>query len=326
MMQSLKTGKGEAIKERKLAEAALRKWTDELDAPAKKETPTFRQIYEKFIEAKGGKKEKTKKNYRHHFKTVETLAPKIPAMPVDAIRPGHFAPMLGRLESEWRAWSYNALTLFIKQIFDFAMDDEFIEKNPYDRLPTKRKKLENEPARVPTVEQCERIVEDIRGQESAKADASADMAAFLHLAALGEAEAQWLTWSDIDFGEGVMRCKRIKTGSHFNVPIFPHLRQFLADLQGRQGHPAAETKLFKFKTIKQSLYNACRRLQMPAYSPRDFRKARIVDLLRKGITPETLSKWQGHRDNGVLIRRTYSWVVDDGFKQYERAQIALLGT
>jgi integrase len=185
--------------------------------------------------------------------------------------------------------------------------------------------LENEPAEVPTVEQCERIVENIRQQEFAKgAEDSADMAAFLHLAALGEAEAQWLTWGNVDFEGAVMRCKRIKTGAYFNVPIFPHLMPFLVDLYQRQDQQGAGERLFKFKSVKQAIYNACKRLGMPAYSPRDFRKARIVDLLRKGITPEMLSKWQGHKDNGVLIRRTYSWVIDDGHKQYERAQLALL--
>jgi integrase len=121
-----------------------------------------------------------------------------------------------------------------------------------------------------------------------------------------------------------MQCKRVKTGRYFEVPIYPHLRPHLEDMYTRQGKPEASVKVFKVRSIKKALFNACTRLGFRAYSPRDLRKARIVDLLRKGITPEILSRWQGHKDNGVLIRRTYSWVIDDGFKQYEREQLALL--
>jgi len=323
--KALRTDKGEKITDRKLAESALRKWLDYLVAPVTVQAPTFEEIYGLFLAAKKGKAETTVEKYEFHFKTIKELAPALPAMPVDKIKPSDFNGFLGKLEKQWMPRSYNALTTFIKQVFDLAINDDVIDKNPYDKLATKRVTVKDAPAEVPTIEQCEKIVEHIRGQEFADTkDVSADLCAFLHLAALGEAEANWLTWGNIDFEKGVMQCKRIKTGAYFEVPILPHSKPFLLDLQKRQGNPAPDVKVFNVKSIKQSLYNACKRLQFPAYSPRDLRKARIVDLLRKGIDPSVLAKWQGHKDNGVLIRRTYSWVIDDGFKQYEAKQIALL--
>jgi len=91
----------------------------------------------------------------------------------------------------------------------------------------------------------------------------------------------------------------------------------------RQGQPKAGP-LFSILSPKQALYNACRRLGYEDYSPIDFRKARITWLLRKGIPAELIAKWQGHKDNGVLIRKTYSWVISEADNDYEEAQLAKL--
>ncbi len=92
-------------------------------------------------------------------------------------------------------------------------------------------------------------------------------------------------------------------------------------LHERQGTPAAGV-LFSILSPKQALYNACNRLEFPAYSPIDFRKARITWFLRKGVAAEAIAKWQGHRDNGVLIRRTYAWVISDSDNAYEQEQLS----
>jgi len=323
--KALRTGNGDKITDRKLAEAALRNWIDSLDAPEAKDMPTFRELYEMFLKAKGGKAGSTHKSYTFRFKTIETEAPAIMDMPIDKIKPSDFAQMLGKLEKSWMPRTFNALTLFIKMMFDLAIQDELIEKNPYTRLSTKRLRLKDKPAEVPTIEQCEAIARSIREQEfSDTAEDSADKVSFLHLAALGEAEADFLIWNDVKFEDGFMQCKRIKTGAYFPVPLYPDLRDFMLNLYVRQGEPDPEEKIFKIRSIKKGLSNACKRLGLKQYSPRDLRKARIVWMLRRDIKPETLARWQGHKDNGVLIRRTYSWVLDDDLKNYEKTQIALL--
>lgn len=47
-------------------------------------------------------------------------------------------------------------------------------------------------------------------------------------------------------------------------------------------------------------------------------------MLRKGIPAEVIDIWQGHKDNGVLIRKTYSWVITEADQKYEREQLAKL--
>jgi adenine-specific DNA-methyltransferase len=115
----------------------------------------------------------------------------------------------------------------------------------------------------------------------------------------------------------------LKLGLDLCVPIYDHLKPFLLDLHERQGTPASGP-LFSILSPKQALYNACTRLAFPAYSPIDFRKARITWFLRKSVAAEAIAKWQGHRDNGVLIRRTYSWVISDSDNAYEQEQLSKL--
>ncbi|MEI9898699.1 MAG: hypothetical protein WDN28_33775 [Chthoniobacter sp.] len=47
-------------------------------------------------------------------------------------------------------------------------------------------------------------------------------------------------------------------------------------------------------------------------------------MLRKGADVEFIAKAQGHKDNGILIRRTYAWVITSLDKHYENQQLAKL--
>lgn len=323
--KALTTENGVRISDRKIAEKALREWVDNFGKPAKVAPPTLGELFTRFVEMKKGKANSTLKKYDWVLSKFEKGGADFLKTPVDLIKPSELSTFLSKYEKEMKPTTYNELTLTIKQVFDVALMDSIIPANPYSLLPNKRLKNHRKPADVPTIEQCEAIVESIRTQEYADTrEESADKCEFLHLAALGEAEANYLTWKNVDFENERINAKRIKTGVHFSVPIYPHLKPFLIKLYENQGRPTPETPIFKIKTIKQSLYNACKRLKMTAYSPIDFRKARIVWMIRKGVTVETLAKWQGHNDNGVLIRNTYSWVLDGGQAQFEQEQLAKL--
>ncbi|MFO1441615.1 MAG: hypothetical protein U1F81_25080 [Verrucomicrobiaceae bacterium] len=36
----------------------------------------------------------------------------------------------------------------------------------------------------------------------------------------------------------------------------------------------------------------------------------IIEALKKGIAVKRISRWQGHKDGGVLILKTYSEVIE----------------
>ena len=312
--------------DRKIAERELKKWIESLTAPkAVSEVPTLGDLYAQFLELKKGQKDGTKKSYTWMKRTFETGdgGKALWGTHVNEIKASALGTFFAPYQKKFKPNTYNSFTLLVKQLFDVALMDEIIDKNPYDFIPNNRQKVSNKPDEVPTVEQCEIIAASIRSQPFADTrDKSADMCEFLHMAALGEAEAIRLRWRDVDFTRKRLYIQqRVKTGSYFEVPMLPYLFKFMADLHERQGKPRGEQTVFRVKSIKQALYSACKRLKLPAYSPRDLRKARITHLLRQGVPVEIIAGWQGHKDNGVLIRRTYSNVTDDGKRAYEQSII-----
>ena len=57
---------------------------------------------------------------------------------------------------------------------------------------------------------------------------------------------------------------------------------------------------------KKALDAACKRLNLPHFSPRSLRRCFITRAIEKGVDFKTIASWQGHRDGGVLIAKTYS--------------------
>jgi integrase len=162
--------------------------------------------------------------------------------------------------------------------------------------------------RTPTFEQFQRIIESIRSQEfnGHDADESADFVEFVGLAGLGQAEASALTWPDIDWQREQIITFRHKTKSGFAIPLYPQLRPLLEKRHAQRS--PGDDRVFKIKDAKRAIAAACKRLGFPAFSHRSFRRMFIVRAIERGVDVKVIAEWQGHKDGGTLILRTYSHV------------------
>lgn len=322
--KALVTENGQNITDRKIAESALREWMDELTNPTTEAKITFAELFQRYEKTADGLAAATKKKIQWVKDSFKRHWPEVFPMQVVAIKPSDVATFFAACAS-LAPRSYNDLSRITMNLFRLAVDDGILKHSPFDKVQAKRKKVVSAPDEVPTIEQCEKIVAHVRGQEFADtAEQTGDFLELIHRTALGTAEVIYLQWRNVDWAEGVLRIRRRKTGEHFIVPIYPYLRPFLAELYERQGKPPGSHYLVSIKSPKKALYNACRRMKLPPYSPRDLRKARITWMIRKGVPHEWVANWQGHRDGGVLIRRTYSYVKTDADKTYEQQQLAKL--
>jgi len=192
----------------------------------------------------------------------------------------------------------------IKEVLALAVRDRIIPASPATHLRSAKRE---KPIRLtPTFEQFKAIIADVRAQVfNADAQNSADFLEFLGLAGLGQAEAGSLTRSDVDLEAGRIITFRHKTSTGFAIPIFPQVRSLLERLcKGKSnGH-----RLFRISDAKKALAGACRRLQMPPFSPRSLRRMFITRAIERGIDVKVISEWQGHKDGGKLILDTYSHV------------------
>jgi integrase len=323
----LRSEHGEAISDRKLAERRLRAWIEGLESPGATLAGgplTLDALVSKYRQTMAGLKPKTRVNIEWVIKTLEKhwhLGMKIQ---VREIKVSDVDVFLAKF-SDWKASSYNTFTLYLSQLFRLAVNDGTIKFNPLEKCAHPRKRIKKEPRQIPSVEQFQDIVAFIRDQRfTDHAEDSADLAQFLGLAGLGEAEANSLHWKDLDLSKSHFKVKRHKTEKYFDVPFYPKLRTFLTELRKRQNHPDAGEKVFRVSSCRQSLTTACKKLGFAHYSPRAIRCCAIVSQLRAGVGVKLVSKWQGHSDGGALILNTYSEIISESDREFETKELAKL--
>jgi integrase len=205
--------------------------------------------------------------------------------------------------------SVNLLISVARRFFDLAVADMVIDRSPVEGL--KYAKRANPIRLTPTEEQFRAIVADIRAQLSNGhgADDSADFVELAGVLGLGQAELSGIRRQDIDLDAGIIRVFRQKTSQQFTIPIFPDARPIierrLADLPEEP-----DTRLLPQDNCKKALEGACGRLKLPHFTPRSLRRYHITRALRAGIDAPTVAGWQGHRDGGALLLKTYQAEVN----------------
>lgn len=242
---------------------------------------------------------------------------------VRKILPSDISKFVSALKLEPR--SNNLFYQTLKGIFEEGVINAYLDKNPMEAL---RKALRKTTARtlphVPTKEDFQAILKTIREQKfSDTAKASGDLVEFLGTAALGAAEAANVDWRDIDFAAEKMRIQRRKTKVYFDVPLYPDLKPLLERLHKEANEPKSG-RVFKVANPKVAIGTACKSLKLPNYTARNFRQMGIVDLLRAKLDYKLVSKYQGHRDGGMLIITTYSEVISKSDTDYEQEQLRRL--
>jgi integrase len=202
--------------------------------------------------------------------------------------------------------SRNIYVQCLKEVFDVALRDRVIVASPAQHL--KYAKRDTPIRRTPTFEQFNAIVESIRSQEfnGHDADESADFVEFIGLAGLGQAEASALAWDDIDWKREQIITFRHKTKSGFAIPLYPQLRPLL-ERRHSQRLPD-DDRVFAIKDAKRAIAAACKRLKLPAFSHRSFRRMFVTRAIERGVDVKVIAEWQGHKDGGKLILEAYSHV------------------
>ena len=133
------------------------------------------------------------------------------------MRPRAWVGLVGKNK---RPSTRNQYRAFVRALFDFAVSDAVIVKNPFDPKIIRTAKREPVTRLIPSPQEFEQIIAEIRqpswtlekgkrgGQRPMYQHDSADFAEFLGRAGVGQAEAGSLTWADIDEEREVMSFSR----------------------------------------------------------------------------------------------------------------------
>ena len=225
-------------------------------------------------------------------------------LPLRMVKPSQIEAWLATHYGDKSASYYNSALTLVRSALDMAVRDRIITDNPAGSLRYRKRK---QPIRdTPTFEQFQQIVANIREQKfNCDAEQSADFVEFLGLAGLGQAEAASIKRKDIDFEAGRIICYRHKMEVGFAIPIYPQLHPLVEKLCAGK---ANGDHLFSINEARKALANACKRLGFPNFTHRSLRRMFITRAIELGVDVKVIADWQGHRDGGMLILRTYSHV------------------
>jgi integrase len=225
-------------------------------------------------------------------------------LPLRELKPTQIKTWLATHYGHKSASYYNSALMLIRDALETAVRDRAIVENPAKELKYRKRKM---PIRLtPTFEQFKQIVSEIRSQKfNQVVEQSGDFIEFLGLAGLGTAEAAALTPANVDFDAGHIIAYRQKTSTGFAVPIFPQLKPLLEKLCNGKAH---NERLFQINDARKALTNACVRLGLPHFTARSLRRMFVSRCIELGVDIKTIALWQGHRDGGLLILKTYSHV------------------
>jgi integrase len=266
---------------------------------------SFGAVLDKYEQTIGGLSASSQKDKRAIIGKLKATWFGIDALPLRLIKPSDVSAWLSRHCGDKSASYHNSVLTLIRDALDLAVHDRVIADSPAAHLKYRKRDV---PIRLtPSFEEFQAIVANIRTQKRLKrqAEESADFVEFLGLAGLGQAETRSITRADVDLVAGRITTFRHKTRQGFVVPVFPQLRPLLEKLCAGKGHG---DRLFKHDDAAKALANACKRLNLPAYSHRALRRMFITRAIEKGVDVKVIAEWQGHKDGGKLILQTYSHI------------------
>ncbi|MSU64158.1 MAG: hypothetical protein EXS31_17495 [Pedosphaera sp.] len=259
------------------------------------------RLYEESLEKFDGKTRASRKSFikqlratwKHGFDVL-----------VRDITPAQVELWLAPHRQRMKKVSFNEYIRVVKHLFQLALASKVIAESPASGIKSLRK--EDPERHTPTAEQVQAILSHIRrNQYSDHAQDTADLVEFMALAGVGMAECDTLRGEHIDLENGRIALHRSKTDTAFTIPVFPQVKPFLDRLKA-SGRIAVGKPVFKVRDPKKALIAACTRLKYPNFSSRSLRRHFITRCVELGIDFKTIAAWQGHRDGGVLIAKTYS--------------------
>jgi len=279
---------------------------------------TLHAIIEEYKKVMGCSRE-TRKYKEAYLKELKEYFPA--SMKVRNIKATELDLFIAGYEERLANSTINKVITVVRDVFRYAIKDKAIAVSPADAIEWKDTKSTKKRLK-PSWEEFTAIVDHIRSQKYADTSGeSADLVEFMGLAGVGLGECAGLSWGDINFRTGIITIIRKKTGYEFTIPIYPQARVLLERMNEEREEPhLPKDPVFKVKNPKKALEAACKRLKLPEYTTRAFRRMFITRGLELGIDPQTLAKWQGHRDGGKLILDTYGSVS----QKHQNAMAALL--
>jgi len=199
----------------------------------------------------------------------------------------------------------------MRAVLDYAVKAGLMLSNPAKDI--KRKRILQAKVEVPTRDQFKRLIATIkasdgRADSQVRAKGGADLVELLAYSGCRIAEANALTWADVNFEKKTLTVSGGATGTKNHefrvIPMNGALYSLLTRLNAERA-PVRSDYLSLHASAKKCLETACIRLGYHKFTHHDFRHFFATTCIEAGVDIPTISRWLGHKDGGSLAMRVY---------------------
>lgn len=298
---------------------------------------TIQQLFEKYDSVHlAHLKENTRNNYRFGYKCFMKY---LKQDELEHIKPYHLQEAYHELLRDYSVHTHNTAVTVMSALFDFAMDNDFLKKNPHNRI--KMKKLPKT-----DIEIWDSIEID-KFREASKTNMTYHTLFMLTLhTGMRKGEIRGLSWADIDFEGKVVRVKRSLHHSHseFNKATPPKsessirniyisdyvaglLREYKKKSWNANIHNAVfstqEGKPFPGSTIDYNLKKFAKKAEIHPIRFHDLRHTHASILIQNNVNIKVVSERLGHSDISTTLN-TYTHFDENSKKEVAEAFVTFL--
>jgi integrase len=203
---------------------------------------------------------------------------------------------------------YNNTVSVLRHVLDVAVEAGVLYRNvaaDVERAPLRSKEIT-----LPSIEQFNAFIAEMRAGHSRDSQNCADLAAGLAFTGCRVGEAREIEWRDIDFetGEVVVRGD-VATGTKNwelrRVPLIPDARALFQRMRSERRNESLDAKVFRVGECQKSLDRACKNVGADRITHHDLRHLFATRCIESGVDIPTVARWLGHKDGGALAMKTY---------------------
>ncbi|MGC3992054.1 MAG: site-specific integrase [Chthoniobacteraceae bacterium] len=203
---------------------------------------------------------------------------------------------------------FNNVIAFMRQVFDLAIKEGIIYKNPaedLERMPVRQKKLQ-----LPTKKRFAEFLAEMRMAHSRFSKHCADLAEGLACTGLRIGEAGEVEWQHLRFDDEEITVvgdpeEATKNSEIRYVPMIEQAKALFQRMRAERPDEPMNAKVFKVRECQKSMDRAAEKIGMARITHHDLRHFFATICIESGVDIPTVSRWLGHKDGGALAMKTY---------------------
>lgn len=278
---------------------------------------TFKELIEAFLEATEANpdlKPSSKLYRRETVLIIRKVWPELDGLSPQKVRQDEVAAFAGRLRKRYSPTRYNGTLETLRAIFQIGIENGTVGANPVVFANRKkgikgipRAKIAPKDWNLPDPTEFKTLLARLEFLPSRLR--ASRVVRFLAFSGLRIGAARKVMPSDVDLTGNFLTKPPLKySDTPKRLPMFKELRKVCEELLA--DYPGSNGPLLPIANPRKALKHACIECGIEPLTNHALRKLFTTRCLESGVDVRCVAGWLDHRDNGALLLRVYSHLVD----------------